>query len=309
MNTWYRAAALTAIASAVLVASSSASLAAVIVALPGPGTPLQDAVDSAAPGDTVQLITIDGVGARYFETVAVDKPITLRGSCVSPAEILGRCDAPIALNILSDDVSVTCVHVSGGSDTTINVDGRTHVIFDRVTASGPPPGLGCGGGRIGIRVAASTDVKVSRCSVPNPATTAAGYAGAGIQLQLIPADAKVELLRTSSAGSEVGVLIEDSTDTPEGRTGIQLTKNRIASNRIGIQLLDADGVRIDRNTVNDPLGTSPIAGIVADADSSENRLIGNTVSGSTMDVVDNGTSNCWHRTMFVTGSIPAGGCP
>ena len=57
-----------AIAATLLLLGSTAH-AGVIVVLPGPGTPLQDAIDAASPGDTLRL-----GGGIFSGAVVIDKP-------------------------------------------------------------------------------------------------------------------------------------------------------------------------------------------------------------------------------------------
>jgi hypothetical protein len=47
---------------------------ATIQVVPGPGTPLQDAIDAASAGDTIKL-----AGGGYPESIVITKPLRLRG--------------------------------------------------------------------------------------------------------------------------------------------------------------------------------------------------------------------------------------
>ena len=49
------------------------------------------------------------------------------------------------------------------------------------------------------------------------------------------------------------------------------------------------------------------SGINVDTNSDDNVIFHNNISGSTTDVADAGTGNCWKRNTFSTGSVPP--CP
>jgi nitrous oxidase accessory protein NosD len=294
------------------IAASADVIVAIPPSVPGQGTPLQDAIDSAAPYDTVKIAIIGGEGGSFLETVVIDKPLTLEAQCdaAPPASIYGLCN-PTTLSITANDVVVRCIRVLGGSVSTVDVTGSHRVKLDRVTTAGPPRGgsFDCGTGGSGIRIANSTRVSVSRCEVPGDGWSMGPYATAGIHLVGIPPDAKVEVSKSTSNGNAVGVLVEDSNDAPRGKFGVRIKRNVIASNAIGVQLRNSDRARIEHNLVSDPDGALPMAGIALDGASDENLLIKNVVSGSVTDVIDDGSSNCWRKTKFTTGAIPPGGCP
>src|SRR5262245_2552729 len=75
--------------------------AKVITVTPGPGTPLQDAIDGAVAGDTIKLE--DGT---YTEAVVIDKRLRLKGPRqvgLVAARIDAGCAAAAALTITADD--------------------------------------------------------------------------------------------------------------------------------------------------------------------------------------------------------------
>ena len=293
------------------IAAGAAVIVAIPPSVPGEGTPLQDAIDSAAPYDTVKIATIGGEGGYFFETVVIDKPLTLEGSCQAapPASIYGFCN-PTTLAITASDVVVRCLRVLGGSVSTIDVADSSRVTLQRVIAAGPPQGASfeCGTGGSGIRIANSTRVSVSRCAIPGD-WGMGGYATAGIHLVAIPPEAKVDVSRSRSDGNAIGILVEDSNDAPRGKFGVRLKRNVVGSNGVGVQLRNSDRARIEHNLASDPVGALPAAGIALDGTSDENVLINNVISGSATDVIDDGSSNCWRKTTFATGTIPPGGCP
>ena len=71
----------------------------------------------------------------------------------------------------------------------------------------------------------------------------------------------------------------------------------------GILLQDTDGIELKKNQV----AQNTDNGIVVDANSDDNRIIKNDVHGSTTDVSDAGTGNCWKHDQYTTGSVAS--CP
>src|SRR5262245_15926266 len=113
------------VALATLIAVPAA--AKVVTVNPGPGTPLQDAIDSALPRDTIKLTP--GI---YGEAVVVDKPLRLIGprrGVLVPAVIDAGCAATAALTIGADDVRVQRISVTRGSFYTVDVEDRDGVLL------------------------------------------------------------------------------------------------------------------------------------------------------------------------------------
>ena len=59
----------------VLALVATAARGATIIVPPGPGTPVQDAINAANPGDTIRL-----TNASYPEHLQITKAVKLRGS-------------------------------------------------------------------------------------------------------------------------------------------------------------------------------------------------------------------------------------
>src|SRR5215212_1747982 len=97
------------------VLSADAAHAKMIIVAPGPGTPLQDAIDAAAPRDLLRLAP--GI---YAEALVISKPLRIVGpGPVQPgfdaATIDSGCGVPTAVSITSDDVRLEKVAVLGGT--------------------------------------------------------------------------------------------------------------------------------------------------------------------------------------------------
>src|SRR5262245_9670372 len=127
--------------------------ARVISVLPGPGTPIQDAIDAASPGDVLRL-----GGGIFNEAVVVDKPLKLSGTTLNPAIINGGCGVTASVEVASDRVILNNVAVNGAAEYAVNVVGR-----DRVTLKWIFMQSQCAGAEYGVNVFQSSHVKISRC--------------------------------------------------------------------------------------------------------------------------------------------------
>src|SRR6185503_15583687 len=150
------------------------AVASTILVSPGPGTPLQDAIDAAAPGDTIKLA--DGT---YNEAVVVDKALKLRGprqTGLVAAWIDAGCAASAALTIAADDVSVRSVNVTRGTFFTVDVQNHDRVLLKDMVVT-EVGGLGCGAVEYGFNVYDSTNVRIERCDALGDVFGYTGVAG------------------------------------------------------------------------------------------------------------------------------------
>ncbi len=278
----------------VLFLSSRTALAATIAVAPGPGTPLQDAIDGAAPGDTIRL-----AAGGYPESITITKPLRLsgpRGSHLDdkpPAATIaaGCTGVATGITVAADDVKLSDLRVITFTEYGIDVQGRHRVGIRNVLAmpncSSEPP-------LATINVVASTRVKID-------GSWAIGFSvpGTAIRLSAIPENGKVRVRRSLGGDHDIGILIEDSAP------GSVLVTGSYANYGIGtgILLRNSDGIVLTRNRVV----ANANNGIELDATSDGNRIIGNVVRENATDVVDAGTGNCWTNNSFATGSVPP--CP
>lgn len=165
---------------------------------PGPGTPLQDAIDAAVDG---AILVVHHGG--YEEAVTVTKRVRLihpknEDPSFEPTIIL-TCAAPTTLTIAADGVRVYGIQVWGGTASSVDIQNRDDVKLDRVSMRDY-----CGTAQHGLSIYASTRVKVSR-SGPSDS-----YADAGVYIRGIPAGGKVRLKQSYATYSSRGVTIEDS---------------------------------------------------------------------------------------------------
>jgi nitrous oxidase accessory protein NosD len=274
-----------------MLALADEALGKTILVTDGPGTPLQDAIDAAAPGDTVRLVP----GSFFTESIVVDKPLKIHARS---AAIAAGCAAAAAVTIAASDVKLSGGYITGGTFFEIDVQNQ-----DRVTIKGVNFGPTCLGVEYGINVYQCTEVKVQRNEV-HFGSSQTVYADAFIYIGGIPADARVRVERNfSNIANGRGIIVEDSTDTPTERFGVRVKSNRLLYGGTGILLANTDGAEVRSNFVNLFTG----AGIEADATSNGNRIEKNRLGDNGPDVLDNGSGNCWKDNVFTTGSVPP--CP
>lgn len=251
---------------------------------PGPGTPLQEAIDAASDGDTVRVHA--GI---YGEAITVSKRLKLIGDAAATVTIDAGCGSGTALAVAGDAVVVKRMRIVGGTFYAIDAVNRTKLVIAETVTEDT-----CGGAEYGINLFQDVKVRI----VGNTAT---GFGDAGIYVGGIPADGRVRVKRNTCTANTRGIIVEDSAP---GAPGVAVQSNTTASNTsTGIFLHNSDGVRVARNTVTN----NALAGIEVDATSDDNLIANNLISGSTNDVVDAGSGNCWRGNTFTTGTVPP--CP
>jgi len=258
-----------------------------IVVVPGPGTPLQDGIDAALPGDTVRV----GPGT-YFEAVTIDKPLKVYGR---KAVIDAGCGVLTAVQVAADAVTLRTLEVRGGNFYGIDATGRDRTVVDRLKVVPT-----CVGVEYGINVFQGTNMRIRGNVIEDPN----GFGDAAIYIGGTPPDADLRVERNVlHAPNDRGIMIEDSLDNPGKPVGVRVRKNEITGAGVGIYVFGSNGVEILSNVVN--AGTA--AGILLTLNSSGNFVTGNRLAGNNPDVVDAGTNNCWRHNVYATGG-PVPGC-
>jgi parallel beta-helix repeat protein len=256
--------------------------AAVIDVNPGPAA-LQTAIDAASPGDTLRVHA-----GTYTEGITVTKALRIIGDGASVVTIDAGCAAAAAVWVAADGVILRGVKVTKGTFYAIDVANRDNVSITDVQVF-----QGCGTEQYGVNVFQSTRVRLRR-------NFAGGFADAGIYIGGIGANGRVRVIGNDCNGNVRGIIIEDSLP------GVVASRNGAGDNTSdGIFVHNTDGARLMRNVVYSNDGN----GIHVDGTSDDNLLRRNQISGSGgLDVVDDGTSNCWAGTTYMTGTPNPAGC-
>jgi parallel beta-helix repeat protein len=269
---------------AVLLLSVMPASARSIVVVPGPGTPLQDGIDAALPGDTVRVRE-----GTYAESITVDKPLKILGK---KAVIDAGCGVLTAVQIAASAVTLRTLEVRGGSFYGIDASARDLVVIDRVTLVPT-----CAGVEYGINVFQGTRMRIRGNHIEN----VNGFGDAAIYIGGTPPDADLRVERNVLTGPNGrGIIVEDSLDNPAKPIGVRVRRNRIVGAGTGIFVFGSTGTEILSNTING--GTA--AGIEVTVNSSDNLIGGNRLDGNAPDVLDAGSNNCWRHNVYTTGSVP-----
>lgn len=267
------------------------ALAATVVVPPGPGTPVQDAIDAAIAGDTIRLT----VGV-YPEHITITTALKIRGvrSTSTEGEITvldGTCAPGPVITVAADDVQVRDVAVNQDTAGGIDVQGRSHVKLRKLFVASNCPTVTAPAVNIvqGDRIV--LDKVWAAGFGPPPVGTA------GIRVADMLPGSRARVRRTIAAQYAVGVLLENNAGS------LRISLGDVNYNAKGIVLQGTSGAVVDHLR----LVGNTTSGIELDAGSSGNLILRNTISGSTTDVVDAGSGNCWKDNTFTTGSVPP--CP
>jgi hypothetical protein len=247
-----------------------------IEVFPGPGTPIQDAIDAAHPGDRIVL----HAGA-YDEPVVVDKPLQLTTEPDASVALGPGADVPGVLQLRADDVSVTVgrratLTISGGSVAAVLVEHVTGVTLRGIEASG---------GNQGLEVRDAARVTIRDCNLSGART--------GVHLADIAPGARVTVAGGFAFGSVSGALLDEvAPGAGLGRSGVSIKGAFVTGGcgGVSVRLVDADGVALRRNRIAGSIGC--IASIDVDASSANNRITRNDIGPG---AVDAGSGNCWRN--------------
>jgi nitrous oxidase accessory protein NosD len=288
----------------ILLGAFAGSALAATEVFPGPGTPLQDAIDAADPGDALLVHA-----GTYNESITIPKPLRLDQAHDGAVYIDAGCLAPTALTVASDDVKIRgyLPHGAGGfritggtvSDVVIQNQAGVSLSDSNVEPS-------CAGVQQGISVSASRRVRVTRTRVGG-FRFQPEYTDAGVSLDGIPVGGSISLKGVVIDRPARGIRVENS---PRG-SRIALRASSIAAALDGVVLIDADGVLITGNTIYVIDGMDGI-GVRLDSSSDDNRIGRNEIIASppAASALDEGASNCWFSNKCSDVACPSAiGCP
>jgi len=264
--------------------------AAVIRVSPGPGTPLQDAIAGAAPGDTIKV-----AGGVYDGAVVVDRAVRILGDDVT-VRVDAGCGVANALEVTADGVEIKNMRVDGGTANGVVVEGRTGVRLKRMGIFNT-----CGASGAAVRLVQVSDLRLNNVR--------GGIWPIGTYVADLAANSRVDLKLCGGEGSPFGgmdtaVLVENVNPGALRMSKCQI----IYAEDAGIELRNSDGVRISSSIVVGRGVGSPSRGIVADANSDDNSVVRNSLHDNQVDVVDQGIGNCWRGNRNPNG-VPLTGNP
>jgi len=267
------------IALAAAVAASVPAEAKRIVVMPGAGTPLQDAIEAAEPGDALVLSS-----GAYPEAVVVDRALRLTTASAASVTVGPAVDAPVTLRIAADDVSLRAgkgahVTVVGGGPV-ILIEHARGVRLRDITADG---------GVEGLEVRDATRVTIRDCAMSGSST--------GVHLAAIAPHARVVVNGGFAFGSVSGAFLEAiAPGATLGRSGVVVKRAFVTGGcgGVSIRLVDADGVAIRRNRIAGSIGC--IQSVDLDSASDRNLITQNEIGPFPVDA---GSGNCWRNNVGV----------
>lgn len=300
------------IVGSVVVASllAAEAFAGTTVVNPGPGTPLQDAIDAASPGGKLKVKS-----GSYPEAITIAKALRIEGD--KSFTIDAGCGTPAAVTITGDDVELRGASVRGGATDGVLVSAADHVTLNRVTALPSCPGV-----RNGIHADGTTRLLVKDSST-YAWDVAAGQASSchsplqqgereftfGISVEDTPAGAGNRILHNTVCNATTAIFAHGALPSPFGPEAVKIQRNQVVyASFEGIILGDAQHVLITGNRISAALGGAQ-SGLALAGTAEDNVVKQNRVSGFEVDVFDSGLDNCWKANKFVTGEQPTDGCP
>ena len=232
-------------------------------------TKIQDAVNAASYGDT-----IEGRSGTYYENVVVSKSLTLMGEERDTTIIDGKGSGTVVY-VTADGCVIEGFKVTGSGynwgDGGIIVKSDNNIVRNNNVSSN---------NKYGIRLASSSDNTV-KGNIAN----SNGFCG----IILYSSSNNVIINNTAnsnkgySTGSESGINLDSSCDHNI------VTGNRVSNNEIGIMLYSSSDNIVTNNTAN----SNSDHGIDLYQSSNNNILYHNNLINNTQNAYDGCTSNVW----------------
>jgi parallel beta-helix repeat protein len=291
--------ALLAAATLALPAGRAAAGSHVIQVHPGPGA-IQDALARAHAGDVLNL---HAGTYRVPEGLVIGTSVVIRSAGDGPVTVDGRCRVQYTIRAAASGVRIRGLRVVGAAEGFGSYPAEIDFVAVKggevsgsVAVDTCKHASGEGGAEYGISVFSSGPIQVldNRTS---------GFTDSGIYIGAI-SDTGAGTLRVEgnrSWANARGVIVEDSSGS------IAVAGNRLHHNRrvgvegtinAGLYLHNSDGVRIRDNSITG----DDENGIWLDQDSSDNRVVDNTISGHAADLHNDGTGNCFAGNSYSTST-------
>ena len=278
---------------------TTSAQAAVIFVNAGPGTPLQDAINAASPGDTIRA------SGHFTEAIVIDKPLTLkpvRTDLYSHVTLDAGCASPVAVDVRSGGVSILGLNtfdrrffIENGTMTDLRVLDASRVKVINVVVAGD--GNSACGHATAIEVVNSNRVKlgagIGACGFS--ASPNVGIYVHDLVLSSQHAGIHVTKFLICVDSSGTGLLFQNIGPSAQlADAGIKISKGMIGANgdgigAFGVRLVQASGLVVSGNVLD---GTAD--SVLVDSASDNSTFKGNTFA---TDAVDQGQGNCWiHNT-------------
>jgi parallel beta-helix repeat protein len=258
---------------------------AIIQVFPGPKA-IKKALKQSSPGDTLNIHT-----GTYIEAVRVKKPnMTLKAAGDGPVIVDAQCNSVTTINVEANGVTIQGLDVRGASYYGINFEHIVTGVARRNTLTNT-----CAGADYGVNVFDGGIIQVI-------GNTGSGYEDAVIYIGGIvdTGSGTLTVKKNKASGSLRGIIVEDSASVE-----IDVLRNKVFDNtEVGILLHNVDSIRVANNTVTD----NTTSGIHLDGTSDFNIVLGNTVSGHTYDLNNEGANNCFNNNTYTTSNGPINPC-
>lgn len=263
--------------------------AATVDVFPGVGTPLQDAIDAAAPGDNLVLHA-----GTFTEAIVISKSLKLYAALGAQPVIDAGSSGGFAVDIDADDVSMkgsgsygrandNPITIKCGAAGGVRIHNRTRVRLKQVRA-GTLGGCDVHTVPVGLDILGSTQLKLTRVDM---------FGAIACHVRQEAAGSKIVMKRMFCSGNTAGAVFEDiAPGAVPGGAGIKVIGGTFVGAEIssldGMDLINADGILMKKNVMTP--GGSLGLGLTLDAGSDNNLIVKNyTIDGAT----DAGSGNCW----------------